>query len=52
MVCIEKQQILHAASTLGIKISTAKYILRCFRRYGKILKKNCEAEQETLENEQ
>lgn len=40
MVCLEKQQILHTASLLKIKISTAKYILRCFRKEGKVLKKN------------
>ena len=41
MVCLEKQQIVPAASSLGIKISTAKHILKCFRKDGKILLKNC-----------
>lgn len=49
MVCIEKQQIIHAAALLNIKISTAKYILRCFRRHGKVLRKDCASEAETAD---
>lgn len=40
MVCLERVQITEAASHLGIKISTAKYILRCFRKNNKVLLKN------------
>lgn len=40
LVCLERVQITEAASHLGIKISTAKYILRCFRKNNKVLLKN------------
>ena len=39
MVIIEKYYVLKAAEVLGLKLSTAKYIIRCYRRRGKILKK-------------
>lgn len=41
MICLERQQIVPSACFLGIKISTAKHILKCFRNDGKILLKNC-----------
>lgn len=36
---MKKQQIIQVAASLNIKLSTAKYILRSFRKHGKILKK-------------
>lgn len=40
MIIIERASIVQAASELKIKPSTAKYILRCYRRKGAIMKKN------------
>jgi hypothetical protein len=40
MVCVKKCQIVQAALALGIKTSTAKYILRSFRKKGKIMRKS------------
>jgi len=39
MVCIEEMPIIEVAPSLGIKISTAKHILGCFRKDGKITRK-------------
>ena len=43
MVCLEGSQIIRAAERLEINLSTAKYIVRSFRKDGKILKKTDEA---------
>lgn len=40
MVYLERQQIIRVAPSLGIKLSTAKHILKMFRKEGKILRKN------------
>lgn len=42
MVYLEEYQIFDVAEHLGIKISTAKYILKSFRKNGKILGKGLE----------
>ena len=39
MVCIQKYYIPKAAKMLGVRLSTAKYILSCYRKRGKIMKK-------------
>ena len=37
MVCVERKLIPQASEELGIGISTAKYILKCWKKKGKVM---------------
>jgi len=48
MVLEEKKSVIKAAKQLEIKLSTAKFIINCFKKKGKVMKRKCEMKKEKL----